>query len=174
LTRGRKPAPLTLRILRGNPSKRALPRDVPEPLPAAPACPAALSPAANREWKRIAAELLALGILGTVDRQALALLCEAYATWDKAMSEVRRSGFIVRLGGKTVTDPLTGEVTTTAGYPQQNPWVAIANKAFDQVAKMSAEFGMTPSSRTRVRTAGGPARASFEEWERAPAHKEIG
>ena len=32
----------------------------------------------------------------------------------------------------------------------QNPLVGVANKAFDQVNKLAAEFGLTPSSRTGI------------------------
>lgn len=32
----------------------------------------------------------------------------------------------------------------------QNPWLAVANRAWEQLRKVEAEFGMTPSSRSRV------------------------
>jgi P27 family predicted phage terminase small subunit len=42
-------------------------------------------------------------------------------------------------------------VKAPSGYPMQSPFLAIANKAFDQMRAMLTEFGMTPSSRTKVR-----------------------
>ena len=98
MRKGPPPTPVRLRVLRGTPSKRPLPSDVPDPPVEAPPCPANLSAAAKREWKRIAA--LAASVLATVDRQALALLCGAYATWDEAMAEVRKSGLIGRPRGQ--------------------------------------------------------------------------
>jgi P27 family predicted phage terminase small subunit len=43
-------------------------------------------------------------------------------------------------------------VKSPSGYAIQNPWLSIANKAFDQMMKLMTEFGMTPSSRSRVKT----------------------
>lgn len=142
MPRGPKPIPINMRILRGNPSRRPLPRNVPEPPSEVPTCPENLSPAAKREWKRITTELVAIGVLAKVDRHALALLCEAYATWDQALGEVRKTGLIVRVGAKTVTDPISGQTVTMGGALQQNPYLAVANKAAEMVHKMLAEFGM--------------------------------
>ena len=36
------------------------------------------------------------------------------------------------------------------GYPMPSPYLSVANKAFEQMRMMLAEFGMSPSSRTRV------------------------
>jgi P27 family predicted phage terminase small subunit len=45
-----------------------------------------------------------------------------------------------------------GEITKTPnGYRQQNPWLAIAVKCVSQLNGLASEFGITPSSRTRVR-----------------------
>ena len=36
------------------------------------------------------------------------------------------------------------------GVPMQNPALSIANKAMQEMTKLLAEFGMTPSSRSKV------------------------
>jgi hypothetical protein len=41
-------------------------------------------------------------------------------------------------------------VRSPRGYPIQSPYLAIANKAWQQVQQGLAEFGMSPSARTRV------------------------
>ena len=38
----------------------------------------------------------------------------------------------------------------TNGFPMQSPYLAIANKAGEQVRLLLSEFGMTPAARSRV------------------------
>ena len=42
-------------------------------------------------------------------------------------------------------------VKSPNGFPIQSPYLAVANKAMEQMRAMLTEFGMSPSSRTRVR-----------------------
>ena len=82
--RGRRPKPTHLKVMRGNPGKRALNPHEPKPRPAMPTCPAHLCPSAKAEWKRLARELHALSILSNLDRAALAGYCQAYGRWVEA------------------------------------------------------------------------------------------
>jgi P27 family predicted phage terminase small subunit len=47
-------------------------------------------------------------------------------------------------------------IKSPSGFPIQSPYLAIANKAMEQMARLLAEFGMSPSSRTRVSVAPRP------------------
>jgi P27 family predicted phage terminase small subunit len=133
--RGAKPLPTKLKVVRGTLRKdRANPRE-PAVQPEIPPCPPELSPTAKAEWERIAPELAMLGLLARIDRSALALYCESYARWIDAISAIQQYGAVVK---------------SPSGYPIQSPYVGIANKAGEQVRLMLSEFGMTPSSRTRV------------------------
>lgn len=85
----------------------------------------------------MAGELLRLGILTTIDRAALVAYCQAWARWVEAEAQVAKLGVIVK---------------TTNGNLIQNPYLSVANRAMDQVRKLAAEFGMTPSSRSRIQT----------------------
>jgi len=134
-TRGRKPTPTALRVLRGNAGKRALPQGEPKPAPGAPTCPPQLTGAARREWRRISKELAALGLLTSIDRAALTLLCDAWGRWVEAVDALKQYGVMIK---------------SPSGYPMQSPYLAIANKAAEQVRLLLAEFGMTPASRSRV------------------------
>ena len=71
--RGRKPAPTYLKILKGNPGHRPLPRG--EPMPAsAPTCPPDfLNAYAREEWARIGSELFRLGLLTKIDTSLFAV-----------------------------------------------------------------------------------------------------
>lgn len=77
--RGRRPKPIRLKALTGNPGKRPLNPAELNPEPNVPECPAELGPVAHREWDRLAGELGALRILTNLDRAALAAYCGAYA-----------------------------------------------------------------------------------------------
>ena len=89
----------------------------------------------RKEWKRMALLLEPLGLLTEIDGEALELYCAARARWLKAEGVVRKKG----------------EVTNApSGYPIRNPYLSIANKAWEQMRRLLIEFGMTPSSRERV------------------------
>ena len=136
---GGKPVPTRLKILRGNPGKRPL--NDQEPIPEKPAkvprAPRHLRDAAKKEWRRIAPILLDLGILTEIDTVALAAYCEAYASWVDASTSLAKTGTII--------------VAKDTGIVKANPLVNITSKFYDQMRAMLAEFGMTPSSRSRVK-----------------------
>ncbi len=97
--------------------------------------PEHLSEEAEREWQRISGELESLGLLSRVDRAALAGYCQAWARWVEAEQQLKRFGVIVK---------------APSGFPVQSPFLAIANKALEQMRQFLTEFGMTPASRTRI------------------------
>lgn len=132
--RGRKPVPTQLRIVRGNPSKRPLPKDEPQPALDAQ-MPQWMSPAAEKHWPIVAEQLHAAGLLTVLDVPALALYCEAFARWQDANEKVVKHGAVVK---------------GAAGYPVKSPYLSVANRAYEQMVRMLEQFGMTPSSRSRV------------------------
>ena len=48
-------------------------------------------------------------------------------------------------------------VRSPTDQPLQNPWLSIANRAMRQMQSLLAEFGMSPSSRSRVAAGEPPA-----------------
>lgn len=94
---------------------------------------------AREEWERLALELYELGILSTIDRAALAAYCQAYGRWVEAEEQLRNIDGTMKL-----------TETTSNGNIIQNPLVGIANKSLELMHKYLTEFGMSPSSRTRV------------------------
>lgn len=134
----RNRTPTALKVLAGNPGKRPIPTNEPKPEPVIPSCPSHLGRAAKTEWRRIVPELAKLGLLTRVDRAALAAYCVAWGRHVEAEFELMACGL-------TVTSP--------NGYPQQSPWLAISNRALDQVRRFAAEFGLTPAARSKVTAA---------------------
>lgn len=135
MPRGRRPKPTALRVLEGNRSKRPLPAFEPTPEVAAPECPPHLKGEARAEWDRITEELEKLGMVSRLERGALAAYCQCWARWVDAEEKLEQFGLLVR---------------SPNGYPMPSPYVAIANKAMDQMRAFLIEFGMTPASRTKV------------------------
>jgi P27 family predicted phage terminase small subunit len=132
---GRKPVPTALKVLHGNPGKRSLNPNEPKPELKLPPVPAHLSEPAKKEWRRLGRQLLRMGLVTEIDRPALALLCQAWGRWVEAEDALKRYGVMVK---------------SPAGFPMQSPYLAVANKAMEQMRSLLSEFGLTPASRTRV------------------------
>lgn len=150
--RGPKPTPTALKIVRGNPGKRPLPENEPTPNGEAVA-PEWLSAQAAAHWPAVAPQLESAGVLTSMDATALAMYCEAFARWQNANEVVAKTGLVVPGQKGTLT---------------QNPAIHIANVAFDQMRKMLIEFGMTPSSRSRVSKAPRDERGAYADFVKKP------
>ena len=149
--RGRKPKPTALKLLAGNPGKRALNRREPKPPPGIPDCPEHLDDLARAEWFRTAAVLSEMGLLSRADATALAAYCTAYGRWRQAEDQVRKYGTIVKSPEK--------------GFPMKSPYLCVAEQALESMRKFMVEFGLTPSSRGRIRLpADSPAAREFEQF----------
>lgn len=149
--RGRKPLPSHLKLIRG--TTRADRRNGAEPKleRARPPAPEHLSDRARAAWQQVSALLDRMGVLTQADALALELLCEAWADLLSAREELVRSG---------------ETYTTATGSVRAHPSVAIRNDASRRVQSLLAEFGMTPSSRSKVISKGldeedDPATAYF-------------
>lgn len=133
---GPRPAPTKLRMLKGNPGKRPYNEKEPKPKIELPDPPEHLNEDAQTEWNRIGPELVKLGIMSSLDTVALAAYCEIYARWVEAGTKLKETGLIVKAKN---------------GYPLQNPYLSIQNTCLLQMRTFLCEFGMTPSSRTKIK-----------------------
>ena len=79
--------------------------------------------------------LAELGLISDLDRAALAAYCAAYGRWAEAEESLKTQGVIV---------------LSPNGFPIQSPYLAVANRAMEQMRSLISEFGMSPASRTRV------------------------
>lgn len=138
---GRKPTPTKLKILHGNPGKRPLPENEPQPagITTPPRAPSYLSEAGKREWRRVVRHLSASRIITHVDLAAVEGYCQCYARWRHAEEQIKITGDIIE---------------TTNGNIIQSPWVSMANTVMREMRAWMVELGMTPSSRSRVKTVG--------------------
>ncbi|QGT99515.1 Phage terminase, small subunit [Candidatus Syntrophocurvum alkaliphilum] len=133
--RGRKPKPTAIKVLEGNPGKRDINKHEPKPKKQAPRCPTWLEPEAKKEWRRMVKQLEQLGLLTEIDMAAFAGYCQAYARWKEAEEFITKHGTIVK---------------TPSGYWQQVPQVSIAQTYLKLMNRFCEQFGLTPSSRSRI------------------------
>lgn len=146
--RGPKPKPSAIALLDGNPGRRPVNELEPKPEVGAEP-PAHLSGEAAVKWAELAPQLENLGILSQIDADLLAMYCQFYGRWVEAEQHLAEESLVLT-GGQ--------------GGVYQNPWLAVANKAMEQMHKLGAEFGLTPSSRTRIKvddSSAGKAKASL-------------
>ena len=130
-----RPKPTKLKKLEGNPGKRKLNMHEPDAGNEEPNCPTWLLPEVKREWRRLSNKLNLMGVLTEADRATFAAYCQAYARWWEANKHIEKEGSVFY---------------TPKGYQQQSPWVGIANTNHKLMMQAAAEFGLTPSARSRL------------------------
>lgn len=142
--RGRKPVPTSLKLLRGNPGKRPL-HPEPRPVPSSTVPPVWLTDRTARvEYERLAPELVRMGLLTVVDVPVLAAWCECFAQWREAQecleeADASNDGLYLSLAG-------------------------VVAKRRAELVKLAAEFGFTPSSRSRVHATPPPPLGKLDQF----------
>ena len=155
MTRGPKPKPSALKLIQGNPGKRKINKSEPQPKPVRrPRPPIDLDEDAKKEWGRVVRELEALGLLSKLDLPVLSAYCVAYSRFKSANDALNA----VADKDKAFRGLL---IKTKQGNWIQNPLVGVARRAADDMTRLAAEFGMTPSSRTRLQV---NAPKEVDEW----------
>jgi P27 family predicted phage terminase small subunit len=149
---GRRPKPTALKVLAGNPGNRPMNANEPRPRAVLPKCPPVLQGEAKAEWRRMARKLHDLGLLSEIDGAALTTYCLTWARLVDAEQKLRQHGTVV---------------ISPNGFPVQSPYLSVATKATEQLVRILVEFGMTPSSRSRIHVPDRPgARGTDAEYER--------
>jgi P27 family predicted phage terminase small subunit len=142
---GPKPKPRHLKAVEGNPGKRALKKRDPKPKGGPPGCPTWLPTEGKAEWRRqIAAN--PTGLITEADRAALAAYCARWAVFVSATRALhtRATGGILVKGYR--------------GQRVKNVLLQIQRDAAADVKSFAAEFGFTPSSRSRIEMPEDPAK----------------
>ena len=134
--KGPKPRPAAVEKLLGNPGKRKLRADLPAP-PGVPAMPKRLmvDPVAVDKWQEMVPILTSLGTLTTADGEALATLCEVFSAAQACLLELRAAGPVMH---------------TDLGGVKPNPAGPLYRGLVSLQTSLMSEFGLTPSSRTRL------------------------
>lgn len=135
MARGRKPTPNAILKLRGS-YEKARHGDRVELDASTPTCPTWLGTKAKAEWKRLTKALEKQGVISQVDRNVLAVHCQAVEDYVTARKTVEREGSVI-VGGM--------------GGLVENPMSKIMFKAWDRILKSAQELGFSPVSRCRVK-----------------------
>lgn len=148
---GRKPAPAKLKVLRGDRPSRVNDKQ-PEIIPMFLQAPDWLSPKAKEAFNDLYPILNEMGIVGSSDKMALEMLCDAYAEYREARGYIEEEGS-------------TYDCTTPTGtIVRVHPQVAIASDAWKRVRSMMSEFGLTPSARNKVSASGKDKEDPLEKF----------
>lgn len=132
---GRRPKPTAAKELAGNPGKRRLAKGEPAPKGGkVPTAPSFLGRYARKFWNDYAPMAVRLGLLTEADVGAWEGLCHSYDRWRQASADVKRLGRVYEKGG----------------IVRLRPEVRIEAEARKEFRQWCAEFGLTPSSRSRV------------------------
>lgn len=137
----RAPQPTRLKILRGNPGRRPLNKREPVPKPGKPVAMDCLTPAATVHFARLSEQLSAMKILTEADQAALSALAQSIADYEEATRALAITGPVVE------SDRERGMV--------RSPWLIVRKQAWDQMQRGLMDFGLTPSSRSKLQTLPG-------------------
>jgi len=168
MVQGRKPKPTVVKLREGNPGKRPINKNEPRPPKAKKRMPAEFTieraataddvkgwkapeaaKEAAKEYRRLYKELEAQGLLTTLDISLIEAYCQAYGLRKEAAAYVNKMGMVTK---------------TSNGNLVQNPYLAIVNKQTNIMQKIAAEFGMTPSSRSRLDVKPNAGNDPFEDF----------
>jgi len=158
MIRGTKPTPTVLKFIRGNPRKENLAAKVAtEPQPPTslnvPKLPRDLygDDEAKKEWNRVAPLLHSLGLLTDLDLGALMKYCKVHSQWMRIQKELvdGEDGFVI---------------ITSTGRITPNPLIAISVQLSKEMRQYMVDFGMNPSSRSRISVGAPPTKDPFEDY----------
>lgn len=131
------PTPTALKLLKGNPGKRPLPKYEPLLPLELPVAPSFLTKEAKREWNRMVVVLFNTGLITVGDTATFQAYCQAYGHWVAIEKQFTNEGSKYTL-------------MNDKGNTYMNPLLTALNQAAERLAKCCQEFGLTPAARTKV------------------------
>jgi len=148
--KGRKPVPREVLKLRNSSALRQEQnkREIPEPVDGKVECPSYLDAEAKRCWKRITKELEQMRILRRCDYESLAAIAMNWSIYRRSMKALENVG---------VDD---------TSVESERIWRRVRD-SWTLCSRLLAEFGLTPSSRSRIDVgiaAGKKKQTDFEQF----------
>lgn len=134
-----KPKPTHLKILQGNPGKRALNKNEPIPENELGDPPSHMTEGAKDVWRYILEESPA-GMIKSTDAIEMTVLCTAFDIYLQAADHLRREGMTV---------------VNAVGLQVPSPWISVMGKQTDTITKITSNMGLSPSSRSRINVKAG-------------------
>jgi len=140
----RRPKPTALRALDGNAGHRPANGREPSPDLAFPDAPTYLDARGREEWVNLGRELFRCKMLTRLDRANLASYCAAVSRLEKSEVALRKWERVAE------GDKLTAKEMGRAVF-MMNATSGKRRLAAQEVHRLGAEFGMTPSARSKIR-----------------------
>jgi len=133
---GRKAKPTTLKLIDGNPGKRPINKKEPKCNTIARR-PTWISRMAKAVWREYGPEMEKMGLLSKVDEPLFAAFCTAVAEFRWCEEYLKENGRLIE---------------TPKGFLQTSPVVSQRKQALELVRQFGSEFGLSPSSRSKIIT----------------------
>lgn len=133
--RGPAPKPTAIKKREGTYRRDRAAHREPKPRVAIPPVPKWLGREGRKEYRNAARLLVQLRVLTEADAMALAAYAHQYEKWREAEDAVAIEGTVL---------------VSEKGGAYINPRQNVANVALRNMRSIMSEFGMTPSSRTRI------------------------
>ncbi len=139
--RGRRAKPTTLKVLQGNPGKRAINEEEPDFGAGAPPKPDWFDDYASAEWDVLTGILVPARVLTKGEIGVLVVACDAYSQLRQCQKFLHDQGSI------------SYDASSATGGLNYKPYPEVAqrNQARRQYLSALAELGLTPSARTKVK-----------------------
>lgn len=151
--RGPKPTPREILKLRG--SRRAgYNPDQPDPPAGRPKMPSGMPDAAKTKWREIVKQLVDLGVVARLDATMLEQFCRAWAHAQTCEQWIAEHGSVF------VRRDKEGRIASATTFPQ----VVELRHLREYIQRTAAEFGLTPSSRTRISVVAKPKMDKLDEF----------
>lgn len=132
---GTKPHPTALKLLEGDKHTERINQNEPKPGDPCLEYPDYLIDEAKKIWNRYALPLKNLGIFKQTDEFSFATLCQECGRYVELQKIITETGYIttnIKNGDKAI------------------PEMAMARECLKNIRALMVEFGMTPSSRSRI------------------------
>jgi P27 family predicted phage terminase small subunit len=150
--RGPKPTPTAMLKLRGS-WRGDVNKDEPMPDIGVPECPKEIEGIAKDCWDELAPMLVGMNVLTVADGKAFELLCVTFSNWKRSEAMLQKHGDVYPIR----------DANNNVKYLQQSPYVAMARNFGKAFKEMLCEFGLTPSSRSRIVTGGDKQATKADE-----------
>lgn len=131
----RLPKPTHLKLLQGNPGKRALPKNEPVASGDLKNPPKYMNAEQKAEWRYVIKHAPA-GLLKMIDTSALEVYVIARVIHRQASERLAKEDLIV--------------LSPVQGTALQNPLIGILNRQAEVMLKAAAQMGFSPASRSKV------------------------
>ena len=161
---GPRPMPSRLKILMGNPGKRPLNEDEPQPDALddfSPPDHIENDELAVRKWDEAVRVLYDMQVMTIADRETLARYCLVWSHWMQMREKCRQFGREIM---HYEADPNRTDGRLRIKWAQPAPWAVDEKAARKDLLQLEREFGLTPSSRSQVTIHSNKADDPFEAF----------